>query len=271
MKIRISFSIIIILFFASCEKVVLIDLNSKNPQPVVQANITNEPGPYTVKINSTVNYYESNIFPAISGAGVVISDNTGNSETLTEASPGVYKTASMIGTIGRTYTLNFTYNGKQYSANSTMPGNVAIDSLLFQESQGGGGGFRGGISPIPTYRVICKFKDTPGISNYYMLELTSNDTSAFNKNNTRVLSDKLADGQELSMTYRTHFLLNDSVTVKLKSIDKPIYDFYNTLPNATGDGGFLSSLPANPLNNISNGGLGYFSAFSVSKMSAEVH
>lgn len=257
------------LCFTSCEKVVLIDLISKNPQPVIQANITNEPGPYTVKLNSSVNYYESNTFPAITGAGVVISDNTGYSETLDESSPGIYKTATLIGTMGRTYTLNITTNGKQYKATSTMPSNIAIDSILFQLN--GGGGFGGNPNPVPSYRVICKFKDTPGIANYYMLELTSNDTAAFNKNNSRVLSDKLVDGQELSMSYRTHFLLNDSVTVKLKCIEKPIYDFYSTLPNAMGEGGFLSSLPANPLNNISNGGLGYFSAYSLSEKSAVVH
>ncbi len=268
MKTPIILSIAIVLFFASCEKVVLIDLNSKNPLPVVQAEITNEAGPYTVKLNSTVNYYESNTFPVITGANVSISDNSGYIENLTESAPGIYKTASIVGTAGKTYTLNITTSGKQFAAVSTMPNSAAIDSILFQLS-GNGGGHGGGSDT--TYRVICKFKDTPGVANYYMLELTSNDTAAFNQNNTRVMSDKLVDGEELSMTYRTHFHLNDSVTVKLKSIDKPIYDFYSTLQNATGNNNFLSSLPANPLNNISNGGLGYFSAYSVSKMSAVVH
>ena len=255
-----------LLFFSSCEKVVLIDLNSKDPKPVVQANITNDPGPYTVQLNYTANYYESNTFPAISGASVVLSDNTGNSETLTETTAGLYKTTSLVGTPGKTYTLTFSTTGKQYVANSTMPTVVAIDSVVFQKREG-----RGNI-PIDTYQLTCKFKDIPGVTNYYMLEVTSNDTLAINKNaNIRVLSDKLVDGTEMAMTYRSRFLLNDSVSVKLKCIDKPTYDFYSTLPNAMGDSGFLSSLPANPVNNITNGGLGFFSAYSVSRMAAVVH
>ena len=72
----------IVSFFSSCEKVVYIDLNSTNPIPVVEANVTNMPGPYTVKLSTTVNYYDSNTFPAITDATVTISDNAGNSEIL---------------------------------------------------------------------------------------------------------------------------------------------------------------------------------------------
>ena len=66
----------------SCQKVIDIDLNSAAPQIVIEGSISDQPGPYTVKITKTVNFSETNIFPAVSGAAVTVSDDAGNSETL---------------------------------------------------------------------------------------------------------------------------------------------------------------------------------------------
>ena len=50
---------------AACTKEIDIDLNSSNPQTVIEGNISDEPGPYIVKISKTVNYSESNNYPPI--------------------------------------------------------------------------------------------------------------------------------------------------------------------------------------------------------------
>jgi hypothetical protein len=85
-KIIYTFSLIAFIF-CSCEKVIDIDLNKADSRIVIEGNITDQAGPYTVRISKTVNFDESNTFPAISGALVKISDNAGNSETLTETQP----------------------------------------------------------------------------------------------------------------------------------------------------------------------------------------
>src|ERR1700746_1541531 len=102
----------IIFLFSSCEKVIKIDLKDADARVVVQGNVTNAPGPYTVTLNSSVSYYSDNTFPAITGAQVKISDNAGNSESLTETSQGVYQTSSLSGVKGRTYYLEVTASGK---------------------------------------------------------------------------------------------------------------------------------------------------------------
>jgi hypothetical protein len=247
--------------FAACEKVIIVDLNSASPKVVVEGNITNETGPYTIKLSSTANYYQPNVFPPVTGATVVVSDDAGNSETLTEVIPGSYQTAHLQGVPGRTYTLNINSNGNIFTASSTMPTPVPIDSVNFVLS-----------TRNQTYRVVCKFKDPAGIANYYKLQINSNDTLGFDTTSVRILKDGLADGQELSITYRTHLLLGDSVIVKLECIDYNTYEFYSTLPNVGGGlGSILAAPPANPINNISNGGFGYFAAYSISRDTTTVH
>ncbi|MCX6257362.1 MAG: DUF4249 domain-containing protein [Bacteroidia bacterium] len=253
---------LLVLIFSSCEKVIFVDLNNSDPHPVVEANITNLPGPYIVKLTRSLNYYDSNTFPPITDATVTVSDNAGNSEIMKQTTGGIYQSATLTGTPGRTYTLTILYNGNEYYAVSTMPGPVPVDSVIIEKNVNNGFGEHNNIE----YRIITYFKDPPGLGNYYRLQLTSNDSSGIDQNRNRLLSDKLIDGAEMSMSYNTKLVPGDSVTVKLESIDESAFNFYTTLEAAVADGtSFLSAPPANPVNNISNNGLGYFAAYSLSE------
>ena len=53
----------------------------------------------------------------------------------------------------------------------------------------------------------------------------------------------------------------DVISVWLECIDKGVFEYFRT---ANSEGGQNAS-PANPVSNITNGALGYFSACSVSK------
>ena len=226
-----------IFFFSACEKVITIDLNSTSPKVVVEGDITNEHGPYTIKLSSTANYYQPNIFPPVTGAIVTVSDDAGNLETLAEVIPGSYQTSHLQGTPGRTYFLKIVANGTTFTASSTMPPPVPIDSVNFTLS-----------TRNNTYRTVCKFPDPVGIENYYRLQMNSNDTFALDTTNVRILKDGLADGQELSISYRTKLLLGDTVIVRLDCIDYKAYEFFLTLPRVSGGlGSILAAPPANPV------------------------
>lgn len=259
-KYFIGLSLLLILLFVSCEKVVTLDLKNANQQVVVQGNVSNQTGPYVVYLNYSVPFYSDNTFPVLSGALVKISDNAGNNETLSEASPGVYKTNLLAGTPGRTYNLQITANNNNYFASSTMANPIAIDSFVLHPT------YSKPYNILNGYRVVCKFTDPAGVGNFYRIVIHSNDSSALGSRTSRIISDKLVDGQQLSATFGTKLLSLDTVKVQLQCIDRNTYDFYNTLNNAignTGAGQFLASLPANPTNNISNKGLGYFAAYSI--------
>ena len=58
----------------------------------------------------------------------------------------------------------------------------------------------------------------------------------------------------------------DIVTVWLESVDKGVYDYFRTAGREDGQ----SASPSNPVSNISNGALGYFSASAVRKISLTV-
>ena len=99
-----KFSSLFLVFisFVSCEKVIQLDLKNSTPHVVIQGNIYDQPGPYVVQISSSVNFDASSTYPPVTGAKVVISDNLGQSEILTESLPGNYITSRLRGIPGRT-------------------------------------------------------------------------------------------------------------------------------------------------------------------------
>ena len=238
---------------SSCQKVINIDLNSSSPQTVIEGNISDQPGPYTVKLSQTVNFSDANVFPPITGALVTISDNAGNSETLTETSPGIYTTSTLQGTPGRTYKLTVTASGKTYTAYSTMANPVNIDTIVSRQEGFGGHDI--------SWSVM--FLDPAGVANYYALFMEINKVM---QSDFSSADDNLRDGDSirirLPMPDKIKLNSGDSVTVILESIDKNVREYFRLLQQLNNQGGMESAPPANPTTNLSGGALGYFSAHS---------
>ena len=253
MKGFVAIIFILVLFFCSCQKVVNLNLNTVPPQIVIQGEITDSAGPYSITINQSVDFYASNTFPAISGAVVKISDNLGNSDSLIEYTPGIYSTTNFLGRPGRTYTLSVTAQNKTYTAVSSMPMPVKLDSVTFEITSGFG---------IQRINAIANFQDPPGIPNYYQF-LEYINGKQFNKE-IFILDDRLSDGKYISTTLRTdssYINMGDVVKLKMYSIDENVYNYFLQLRQSSGTGAFNSTAsPANPTTNISGGALGYFSA-----------
>jgi hypothetical protein len=252
-KRNIIISLLAAAFLYSCKKIVVLDLNDAAPQIVIQGEVTDSAGPYSVYINTSVNFYADNTFPALSGAVVKISDNNGLSDSLTETAPGVYTTHILQGVPGNTYTLSVVAQNINYAASSTMPLPVPLDSVTFKTS----GGF--GQKHIS---AVVNFQDPAGIKNYYQFVEFINGVQ-FNKE-IFVFDDRLSDGRYISSTLRTdssYLNPGDLLQVNMYSIDEHVYNYFFQLAQSSGVGAFNSSAsPANPSSNISNGALGYFSA-----------
>jgi len=260
---KIGFSISTLILFAfllaSCEKAIVIDLNSKEPQIVIEGNISNQPGPYKVILTQTANYNESNNFPAVSGAMVTISDDSGISELLAETSSGTYTTSAIQGTPGRSYTLKVTANGVVYLATSIMPAPVSIDALsVVTENNPKGKNDK---------TIYVGFTDPAGIANYYRFIKIINGIA---QSSIFVEDDLLQDGNTINHPLLSHgqdetsIKTGDNVTIVLQTIDKKVFDYFRTLLQLS-SGGLISqsTSPANPLTNISNSTLGYYNACSV--------
>lgn len=262
-----SFKIYPVLLFSlmllnSCRDVINLDLNSSNPKIVIEGQITDASGPYTVKISKTTDYFNPTIPPSVTGAKIVISDNLGNQDSLVEQSSGVYLTQKLKGTIGRTYTMRVVAEGKEFTAQSTMPNLVPIDSLGFQDLSFGN-------VDSGTLRLLLYFKDPPGITNDYRIRVFKNgvlQNNIITQSNRRFVGD--GDMARIPLgNNNIRFKKGDVATVELWSIDKSVYDYFitlnETLSSGNGPGGG-SSAPSNPDSNIQGGALGFFGAIAVS-------
>ncbi len=273
---KIAFSVVLIIccLFTACTKVINVDLNSANPNIVVDAEVTDSVTSYTVNLTQTVNFSDNNVFPAVNGAMVVISDNAGNSNILAETVPGSgnYVTSNLQGVDGRTYYLSIAYNGQIYKATSTMPYGVPLDSVITDTTShhGGGGGFggHGGGSTTPTVpsvTVRAVFTDPKGVANYYRLIEYVNGVP--NYSTIAIISDQGQDGSQISenvVRRDTSIHTGDTVKVVLESIDANVYEYYRTLKQVTkAQTGIQTTVPGNPTTNLSNNALGFFSAYAV--------
>lgn len=255
---------ILIFLFYSCQKVVTLKLNTVSPQIVIQGEVTDSAGPYSITINQTVDFYADNVFPPVSGAIVKISDDDGVTDSLIEYSPGIYSTHMLQGRPGATYTLSVFAQHTNYSAVSTMPMPVRLDSVTFESTNGFGN---------QRVNAIVNFQDPAGIKNYYQFIEYING-KLFNKE-IFVFDDRLSDGKYISTTLRTdssYLNTGDQLKVKMYSIDENVYNYFLQLRESSGTGAFNSTAsPANPTSNITGGALGYFSAHTTQTQTITVY
>ncbi|UOE47432.1 DUF4249 domain-containing protein [Mucilaginibacter sp. SMC90] len=252
------------LFMTSCTKEVNLKLKTTAQQMVIEGEVTSAPGPYQVQIHKSVNFNQSNNLPPVSGALVIISDNTGMIDTLKETGPGIYKTSKLSGIPGRTYFLKVVAEGKHFNASSTMPQVVHLDTLQFDlfTSKGNSGG--------PEYSTLPVFNDPAPFTNSYRFIQTVNgklDDTYF------VLNDNTFNGlrnEQLLFNPDAEIKAGDSVSVEFRCIDKNTYNYFYTLSQFNTDGPY-NTTPTNPPSNITGDfAYGIFSACTVQRKSAVV-
>jgi Domain of unknown function (DUF4249) len=251
---------LIILATTSCTKIIDVDLNSSDPKVIIEADITDETDGYQVKISKTVNFSEANNFPAVRGAVVTVTDNSGVVQTLTESTAGLYILKSAKGVSDKTYSLKIVAEGKTYTATSTMPKAVDFLALHVQESP-----FQRPNTTTKDYTYFPIFLDPEKEQNNYLFFLSTKGVR--DKGFENVFNDNLINGVINQRPIRggSDFKVNpkDTVTVEMLCLDKSAFDYYFSLNQISGNRG--SASPANPVSNISGGALGYFSAHTVRK------
>ncbi|HXS36502.1 MAG TPA: hypothetical protein VN721_07360, partial [Flavipsychrobacter sp.] len=141
-----------------------------------------------------------------------------------------------------------------FTAVSTMPAQVSLDSLYIEPSSRKSG------SPL----LVPVYTDPIEKGNNYHFAEFVNDTET---NDVYVRNDDLINGQVVKRPLNAPSKkLNpgDIAVVYLECIDSAIYQYYFTLQQSTNQN---SASPANPTSNITGGCLGYFSAHTSSMKS----
>lgn len=265
-KISSGFIIVAALMFSSCTKIIELDLNTSDPQIVVDAHLSDDPtDKATVRLSKTVNFSATNTFPPLSSAVVFIKNRTtGEVDTLKETSAGLYRGSKLVGKVGHTYDLTIQTGGKTITASSTIPRKVSLDSISALKQSFFG---NSNISLIPRY------VDPKGIGDNYRFIMSVNgkvlkDIFTFN--------DELSDG---GLNGRPLFggggedeaiKVGDTVTLEMQGIDAPNYLYFTSMAEGSGGPNSDSATPTNPVTNLNGAILGYFSAYSTQKKTVTI-
>ena len=156
--------LLFLLSASSCiDRINIIVPDSNASQIVVDGLITDEPGPYTVKLSLSSKVDSFLQFRELTSAKrVTIFDNAGNSEDLTLVEAGTYQTQpnGIRGAVGREYSLRVeTLDGKIYeSIPDKMSPSGSVDSLYYELES---------FQPLdaPTQHGFRVYVDAQGVAN----------------------------------------------------------------------------------------------------------
>jgi hypothetical protein len=256
----------------SCTERIDIRLDDSAIKLVVEGSITTERKSHKVFLSTTSGYFYNQQPESVQGAIVTISDGV-NLFNLTEASPGVYQTASYVrGNKGLTYTLNVKLDTQiggytEYSASSKIFPVATPDSinLLYHPEWSSEG----------MWEVRCYLQDPP-TKDFYRFLISKNGTLITDTLDEWVVTDdRFFNGYYVygatvayldQGTEEERLKAGDVIVVELNNLEEEYANFiWNAQSELRGSYPLFSGPPANVKGNISNGAIGFFSAYDVSK------
>lgn len=166
------FLLITVVLIDSCVERIDFETADSTSQLVVDGQINDEPGPYTVKLSRTRKALDFTATKTVSASKVLISDNLGNSEVLKEVYPGAFQTdpSGIRGIMGREYTLRVeTRDGNVYeSSPEKIKPAGSVDSIYykFERYQPLSG------SPKYQFRIFSSSTGEPQGDNLYRWKFT---------------------------------------------------------------------------------------------------
>jgi hypothetical protein len=246
------------IILVGCDKEITLELGDSKPTLVIDGSITDLTGPYFVQLSLSTSINNPTRIVGVNNARVIITDQTGIRDSLQFVSNGLYRTQKIKGVEGGTYDLEVVVDQKKYTASTSMPKKVNLDSLRINTFP-----FNGEIR----YSVIPVYLDPVTLGNSYRFIQKINDTldptfHVFNDNlnNGKVNQRPLRGGDEnLKIKPR------DNVFVEMQCISGASYLYFNSLDQQSGAGPGGGTAPSNPPSNIVGGALGIFSAHTVQR------
>ncbi len=252
--------IALILLLTGCEKEIGIDYRTVDPLYVVEGRVTNEGT--EVLLTLTRDMDDGGEPVPQRNAVVTVTAGDGTIYPLSADEDGCYRAGGLTGTVGTDYALTVSVGEHRFASESRMHGAVPIGEYYFQWLRVMGQRFL-----ILTF----SFDDLPDQENYYCYRITRNGENY----RWYVLHDRGNDGKTITVDVvcmtekmaeenkeedRDDILYEgDRIEVELQSIDKRAYDYLFSV-------GLGESTATNPIANFEGGCLGYFAAYSVTRV-----
>ena len=176
--------------------------------------------------------------------------------------PFVYESNTLRGVTGRKYSLKVEYGGHTVTASTQIPESQPIDSLWFSPAEG-----------VDTAGyIMLKFPDRAGIDNYYRILTKKASATRYAPVFLPNLDGSLVDGQIITMSITEEssettpklFCVNDTVNVKLYTMNYSEFRFWDSLYNEHLN--TTNPFAASNLHVQSNidGGLGVWAGYGIS-------
>ncbi|MGM9511682.1 DUF4249 domain-containing protein [Larkinella sp. GY13] len=239
---------LIIFVLTGCEDIISLKVTDSEPQLVIDGLITDQQGPYTVRLSTTAPYFANRATPPVEKARVILTDERGSTEMLTEKQPGLYKTAEFQGRIGGNYTLSVQVAGETYTARTAINRVPDIDSI--------GTVFRPETDDRDAgYFLTFYGPELPGNSDQYRIKVFRNDTLLNNPElDLFFFTDDFIDGQYLNGLELSAgpFQKGDRARVEIHSITSETYRFLVELQRQLRNDGLFASPAENVSTNITN-------------------
>jgi hypothetical protein len=259
---RISLIIITAWLAFSCQEEVILDLQTLEPTPVIEAIWTNTPNFNQVFVSFSKDFYSDEPNESVTNAQVFVRNiGTGRIATFryNEQVDRYVPTQNQIGQIGQTYELNVIINGKAYISTGTLLPPPSLDSITYE--------FKDQRVFREEGYYLTLYGDIPFTQdNNYRIRIIRNDT-LLNRRTDYLLFDDTFGTQILNRGFELGgfpFREGDRVRLELFRLNRDAYDYLNQLVGLLfNDGGLFSPPPQNPVSNIRpvNGEgnvLGYF-------------
>ena len=258
-----SYIVFSLSLFTSCEDVIELDLESSEPQLVIEAVLDATAQRARVNISQSNDFYDNSASVKVSNALVTLESEAGETYTLSEDEQGEYQIENVISNSEESFTIRVEIDGIIYEATSQVPYQISLDSLEVLEN--GGPPIGSGEGDI---RLAANWEDPAGIENFYRIR--SYVDGVFQSDIYTVFSDSFTgDGNQQSIPIRESFEENTTVTLELLSVDENYFDYFFQLSSIVGDG-FNSTTPYNPKGNFTNEALGYFGIYFSSSLSIDL-
>lgn len=252
----------------SCEDPIDVDTGFENGEIVVDAWITNESTPQTIKLLLSQDYFDNRLPTPITDGTVTIS-STGADYIFAHQGEGAYTwtptAGETLGSVGDTFQLTVAAGGLSYTASTTIYDAPEIDSISIYLEDEAFGADEGLFAEVYA-------RDLPGQGDTYWVKAYRNDTLLNKPQEINIVYDATFDaGSDIDGTYfirPLRFAINaldddglpralnvgDKVGVEIHSISNAGFRFMQTVQEQTtnGDNGIFALPVANALGNITN-------------------
>jgi hypothetical protein len=257
-------------FLSACTERIEVELDDSYTRLVVDGAITTDTMAHKVILTNTTSYFYNQPPPGVSGAVVTISDGI-ETFALQESpeQPGVYLTDSNVyGVPGRTYTLHIKLaqeiNGfSDFSASSALNPVAPLDSIGLRY-----------LDNWEFWEIQCYALDPPTRDFYMFKNYTNGKLNTDTINEIFVTDDRLFNGSYTNGA-GTGYLNNkrpdeaihpgDTIKLQISGITEAYMKLVVSVQTESGyKNPLFSGPPANVKGNISNGAVGFFTAYSAS-------